>query len=415
MTNREYNRNYNRIYKSGYNGRPSSQRRPSGRPTVRRRRNRKRLRNRIVIVSAFLIMLILLITIITVMFRGCFGGYKDAATISTETLATEVSTAATDGSGAGGGKADISDFTKPNPQDTGGDAVSDGGLLVWNKAAFELFYGTEDSAANYANAINGFAESLGSEINVYSMIAPNHTEMGLPDRIKTGDGFTSSSQAENIATAYNKLNSNVTAVNCYNALAEHCNEYIYFNSDHHWTGLGAYYAYTAFAKAINETPLSLDSCSENKIDGFTGSFTRVTEQPLSEDTVHYWEFPYSVNMTMTSKSTGQTDDYDSVYYSGASAGDNTYGVFIYGDNPLSVIKSDRETGKKIAVIKESYGNAFVSYLSYNYDEVHVIDFRYWEGNLPQYCSDNGIDDVLFLNGIMSANTAMQIKAMESIF
>ena len=418
MANNGYNRNYNRNYNRSYttsSGRPgASGRRPvtSGRRPVRRRRNRKRIRNRIIIVSTMLIMLILLITIITLMFKSCFGG-NDKETMSTETLSSTINNQPTT-SPAGGGKADVSSYAKPKPEDDGSGGEFEGGLFIWNKAAFELFYGSEDSAAAYANAVNGYADKLGDGIKTYSMVVPNHTEMGLPERFKNGDVSTSS-QAENIATIYSKFNSNVTAVNCYNTLAEHCNEYIYFNSDHHWTGLGAYYAYTDFAKEDGQEPLLLENCDEKTIDGFTGSFTKVVTSELKTDSVHYWEFPYSATMDMTSKSTGENASYDSVYYEGASAGGNTYGVFIFGDNPLSVLKSDRNTGQKIAVVKESYGNAFVPYLTYNYDEVHVIDFRHWEGNLPEYCKDNDIDSVLFINGIMSANTAIQIKAMDSLF
>ena len=67
------------------------------------------------------------------------------------------------------------------------------------------------------------------------------------------------------------------------------------------------------------------------------------------------------------------------------------------------------------MIKESYGNAFAPYLAYNYDEVHVIDFRYYSGSLKQYCSDNGITEVLFLNGVMSANTPLQLDNMDGLF
>ena len=88
-----------------------------------------------------------------------------------------------------------------------------------------------------------------------------------------------------------------------------------------------------------------------------------------------------------------------------------------GDNPLSVLKSssDKAQDKKIAVVKESYGNAFAPYLTYNYKEVHVIDFRTFGKNLPQYCKENGIDEVLFLNGIMSANTQIQLDSMSTLF
>ena len=144
---------------------------------------------------------------------------------------------------------------------------------------------------------------------------------------------------------------------------------------------------------------------------------RVRLQILDTDTVSYWELPYSVTMDITG-SDGTSNTYDSPYYQYAEGGANTYGVFVMGDNPLTVMKSDSQnaqSGKKIAVIKESYGNAFVPYLTYNYDEVHVIDFRYYNGNLVTYCQENNIDEVLFLNGIMSANTQIQLDSMSSLF
>lgn len=84
----------------------------------------------------------------------------------------------------------------------------------------------------------------------------------------------------------------------------------------------------------------------------------------------------------------------------------------------TVLKSaskNAAAGKKIAVVKESYGNAFVPYLTNNYEEVHVIDFRYFKHNLVDYCKTNGIDEVLFMNGVMSANTQVQLDSMSGLF
>ena len=97
-------------------------------------------------------------------------------------------------------------------------------------------------------------------------------------------------------------------------------------------------------------------------------------------------------------------------------------MFIYGDNPLTVLHSSSPaatSGKKIAVVKESYGNAFVPYLSYNYEEVHIMDLRTFREastlDLTSYCRQNGITDVLFLNGVMSANTQIQLDSMAALF
>lgn len=349
------------------------------------------------------------------MFKGCFGKNTTKETLSTETLAsTSATQAPTATASSSGANVSSTGFTAPEINDDNSNGEMNGSIYVWKQAAFELFYGTDDSATSYADAINSIASGLPSSVKVYDMIVPNHTEMGLPQRIKDSGSVTTTSQADNIKSAYSKLNSSVTAINCYNNLAQHCNEYIYFNSDHHWTGLGSYYAYEAFAQATGQDALKLSDCTENKIDGFTGSFSTMIGSGLSTDTVSYWTFPYETSMELTSSAGGEPSHYDSIYYKEEPGGSNTYGVFIYGDNALTVLNSDRKTGKKIAVVKESYGNAFVPYLTYNYDEVHVIDFRHWEGSLASYCSENGIDDVLIINGVMSANTPLQLKAMTSI-
>ena len=44
------------------------------------------------------------------------------------------------------------------------------------------------------------------------------------------------------------MSNQVTTIDAYSKLAQHQGEYIYFRTDHHWTQLGAYYGYTAFAE-----------------------------------------------------------------------------------------------------------------------------------------------------------------------
>ena len=377
-----------------------------------RRRFSKRLRNRIIIVSVGILILILIITLISSVFRACAGdGEKKNDDISTAT--TSPTQAVTTQPAAQPANTAALSFVTPNIKDDNSAGYMGTNAYIWNGGAFELFGGDEYRAELYAETINNAQKKLGT-VKVYNMVVPNHTEMGLPQRLKNSDA-PSDSQAENIKQIYSKLNSSVTPINGYNKLAEHCNEYIYFNSDHHWTGLGAYYAYTAFAEATNQNVLDLTSCTENKIEGFTGSFAN-TNDGLTTDTVSYWTFPYNVTMDITD-SNGTTSNYESPYYQYAEAGSNTYGVFIMGDNPLTVLHSDSEngTGKKIAVIKESYGNAFAPFLTNNYSEVHIIDFRYFGQNLADYCTQNGITEVLYLNGIMSANTQVQLDSMDSLF
>ena len=412
LDSRDYRRRQPARRNSSYNGRPSyNRRRPS------KRRMRVRTRNRILMVTSAVLVLVLLITLIVLALKGC--GSKGDGGANTETTSANTDTKPNDDNNKpNNNKLAIDTFITANPTDNNTTGYVDNVIYVWNNEGFELFGGSEESAGWYADTINTVAGKL-SGYNVYSLMIPNHTEMGLPVRLK--NEVSTNSQADNIKAAYAAMDkSKVTPVNAYNYLSEHCNEYIYFKSDHHWTGLGSYYAYSAFADTLGVPALSLDTCTKASIEGFTGTLSNIANG-LDTDTVDYWKFPYSVSMDITDAS-GNVTNYDSPYFDGEAGGSLAYGVFIYGDNPLTVMKSssdNAQSGKKIVVVKESYGNAFVPYLTNNFEEVHVVDLRSFRStmntDLATYCRNNGITDVLFLNGIMSANNEDHRASMEGLF
>lgn len=383
----------------------------SNRNRGRKKTNKKRTRNRIIIVSVFVVLFIVFAVIITscsnAMCGGCAGKKAEEQQPPAEQAMAEATQPAT--------QAQTNDlnFNKPQIKDDGkSQGMNDGGLYVWNKQAFELFFGTEAMGERYAELMNKAADTLGKSIKTYSIVVPNHTEMGLPDRLKNNeDGANTQPQDEYIKSSYTNMSKNVIPVNAYNKLSEHCNEYVYFASDHHWTGLGAYYAYTAFAEAAKLPVLNLSECTESKIEGFQGTFTGMVSSELNKDTVYYWKFPYEVSVDITDTN-GAELQVDSTYFDDSDG----YGVFIYGDNPIEVIKSQSPSAskEKVAIIHESYGNAFVPYLTYDYSEVYSIDFRSWNGSLKSFCQQKGITNVIFLNGVMSSATQVQLDSIENI-
>lgn len=371
-------------------------------------RKKKLFARRATIVGIMLLIAILVIALIVTGIKALFsiGDNKVEETVAPTQAPTDPPVAFT--------------FNEPDIADDksieGYYSSENSAVYIYNKAAYELFSGTESSAQDYADCISDFKASVGDDVTVYNMVIPNHIEFGIPKRIKEDGTVQTNSQSENIKTIYESYTEDVVPINCYNALSEHCKEYIYFNTDHHWTGLGAYYAYQAFCEQTDQKVLDLSVCTENKVDGYEGSLL-YCDGSLYEnlDTVHYWTFPYST-YAMRSENTGDTPYETTVYYEGATSGPYTYGAFIWGDCPLFVeYNQDLTNGKKIAVVKESYGNAMVPYLTANYEQVHVIDFRYYDGNLKSYCSENGIDEVLFVNNIMAANTAIQVDRIRTLF
>ncbi|MBQ3952841.1 MAG: hypothetical protein II679_01115, partial [Ruminococcus sp.] len=280
------------------NGRPPYDRRP---PARKRRRNRRRIRNRIVIVLSFLLILTLLTTLIVIIVHGCSKKTPVATSTETKPPATTAAapTAVTNPPSSGSTQTNVpvsklistTNFIPSKPTDNNADGWVSGSIYVWNQNGFELFGGSESSSAYYAQTVNTLAGKL-SGVSCYSMIVPNHAEIGLPERLR--QTVPSNSQADNIKAAYAAMNTSVVKpINAYNYLSQHCNDYIYFKSDHHWTGLGAYYAYSALADTLGMKKLSLDDCTEQKIEGFTGTLTDLAGG-LDTDTVSYWQFPYEV-------------------------------------------------------------------------------------------------------------------------
>ena len=95
-------------------------------------------------------------------------------------------------------------------------------------------------------------------------------------------------------------------------------------------------------------------------------------------------------------------------------GSNAYGVFLGGDQPLMVAKNPDGNGKKIAVVKESYGNAFWPFIAYTYSETHMIDARYAAINLNAYLAEHEIDEVIFINNAMASATYQRCEELKAL-
>ncbi|MBR2715748.1 MAG: hypothetical protein IKB73_06070 [Ruminococcus sp.] len=384
-------------------------RRRSRRELERQRERKKKLMaKRVTIVTIMILILILIVTAVVAGVRALISsGDKKSKENTTPTVAATES------------KEEIT-FKAPEIEDDkkskGYFSTLNSGVFIYNKSALELFSGTDESAIEYAECISDFKTSVKDEITVYNMVVPSHIEFALPERVKKENSVNTNSQADFIKSVYTNYIDDVIPINCYNELSEHSKEYLYFNTDNYWTGLGAYYGYKAFCEQTDQRVLDLSVCKENTIEGFEGELA-YCDSGLYEnlDTVYFWTFPYST-YAMRTDSMGSSPYETSVYFEGESSGPYAYGVFIWGDCPTFVeYNKDLTNGKKIAVVKDSFGNAMVPYLTANYEEVHVIDYSYYEDNLKTYCQDNGITEVLFVNSTLTANSQTQIENLYSLY
>lgn len=302
--------------------------------------------------------------------------------------------------------------------ENGGAVEQFGGIWIQNdtKTAYEIFYNRKSVNDRYIAAINGAADKLGGA-DVYNMVVPLHYTYKLTSEQISQVG--ASDCVDVVDYIYSELDDSVTAVDAHSQLMAHRDEYIYYRTDHHWTARGAYYAYVAFcqAKGINPTPL--EEYERVEFEGFLGTFYAQSNQNKTlKDNPDYVEafVPKGTNLLSAVTQSGDETEYAVVYKgAGKYSAANKYLCFIGGDNPVSEIHNEKiNNGSSIVVIKESYGNAFVPFLVDSYEYVYVIDYRYFDGSLVDFVSENKIDDVLFLNYISTTSTESKIGQIEGI-
>lgn len=106
--------------------------------------------------------------------------------------------------------------------------------------------------------------------------------------------------------------------------------------------------------------------------------------------------------------------YASTIMADYASGVNMYSVFLHGDQPLTEIQTENKNGRKAVVVKESFGNAFSPFLVAHYETVYIVDQRYFELNLLDFIKQNGVTDLIFINNVFAANTAVQIQWIQGL-
>ena len=294
--------------------------------------------------------------------------------------------------------------TYPKIQSKSGTFVDYGNSMIRvDNAAFEL-YGYDDKTFSlYAEMLNGVAEELKGQTTIYALTIPTGFGVMLPDDIQAKlPAYTN--QGQDIDKLFAKLDSSVVPVECFDNLMEHRDEYLYFRTDHHWNGKGAYYAYEAFCEAKGIKPYTLEKREKLTFDGFLGTLYSNSSHDqalLPADTVEAYK-PFSKSTSMKYYDyNGYEHQWDIVMdVTGWDAG-TLYNTFAAGDNPIAVLENKAVTdGSVCVVVKESYGNALMPYLIDHYSTIYEIDYRYWNGNLLDFCKEKGATDMIFANNVM---------------
>ena len=280
-----------------------------------------------------------------------------------------------------------------------------------NVRALMAYKGKPNCCNTFANMANKYSQSFGEGVQIYCMIIPTAVEFYCPEKAKS----KMKSQIETINEAYSKLDSTVIAVDVYNPLCNHRHEDIYLRTDHHWSPRGAYYAAKALAEAAGVPFKDLSSYDELSISGYVGSMYRyskdISVKKSPEKFVYYK--PRDIEYSTTYINYAIDEEYNVTAESGPVKGDffvtfknpaYAYCTFMGSDTKITQVRTATKNNRRLIIIKDSFGNAIPGYLFYSFEEIHVIDTRYFTKNIIKYAKKHQITDLVLTNNIAFASS-----------
>ena len=306
--------------------------------------------------------------------------------------------------------------------DNKSDGYLDGAVYIWENMGYEVFKGNVADAKAYAESINNYKTLLGKDYNVYNVVIPSSVEIALPERLSK---TVSNNQWENISTIFSNIADNVTPVDVYNTLGEKRNEKLYYSTDKYWTQLGAYYAYSSLAEALGIEAVNIDSFKLATIDTeVLGSHVSATVSKETKngnpmliknpDTVKYYNL--SDTVAVTAMPLASDEIIETAYYNVAFDEESTpIDVYNTKECAYTVLENSEIENGKIAIIADKFGYGIAPFLTANYNQVHLIDIDNFQRNVKNYLEENEITTVVYLNGIMSANTAAKTAKTDAMF
>ncbi len=254
----------------------------------------------------------------------------------------------------------------------------------------QLYNGNRDNAEDYANTLNTLKKLL-PDTNVYSMLALTQNTFITPAELEKTK-YTELSDSEYIS---NMLSKDIKVIDTMKALLPHQKENLFFLRDCHWQQLGAYYAAQSFAKSAGVNFAKLSDYDKYEEDCL-GSVYAATQYeglmyegeiftyyvPKNEYTTEYYneDYEFQFEYPLMPRS-----DYNTTAF---------YSLFMVADSYIKHITTDAKNDRVLVVLKDDYPSAMIPCLTSSFSEIYVIDVRYCNFNVADFCVEKGATDVL---------------------
>ena len=238
--------------------------------------------------------------------------------------------------------------------------------------------------------------------NVFVSFIPNSTSVmtsNLPI------GFPGVNQEAIVQDILKSGAKEMSYIDLFMPLQAKSDEAIYYKTDHHWTTLGAYYAYVALSETLGYVPQNLSDFESVAVNDFYGTYySRVKNPFVKSEDMTYYQIP-NVEMTILDQT------YDSLYDESKFETYDKYSAFLRGNNGLTTIKSDANNDKKLLIIKDSYANSLVPFMTSHYETIELLDVRHANLSVEDLINQGDYDQILFLFSVSNFTTETHIAKL----
>lgn len=292
----------------------------------------------------------------------------------------------------------------------GGSRMENGVYIGTNGQLLEqIEVADENHLAANIKAIKSFSESQ-SKIPVRMMLVPDAANVlnhSLPALAKPED------QTQMFSMVRKDLGDSVEWIDVSTELNKHKTEKIYYKTDHHWTTLGAFYAFQAAAPSLGiDGDLSGKYVSYTVSDSFNGMLASKSGVNLGEKEQIDIYVPTEEDTDLIVDYVDEGKRSTSLYDSSKLKEKDQYTVFLGGNSSLLDIRTVSTSTKRLLLVKDSFANSFIPFLTPYYREIVVVDPRYYSGTINDLMDSYRISEVLFL---YSGNTFFKDNNISGVF
>ena len=173
----------------------------------------------------------------------------------------------------------------------------------------------------------------------------------------------------------------------------------YYRTDHHLTSAGSYAMYEVYCAQQNLEKESF-ACTETYGEFYGTGYSRSGLWLTKPDVLEIWITQNPGQYEVTIIEGAKSEIYDSLYFREHKESLDKYPVFLDGNHSLVTIQNTQvQNGKRLLLIKDSYAHCFATFAAENYEQICMVDLRYYRGDVQELIAQQGLNEILYLYGV----------------